>query len=183
MRIIGWIRVGDKAACGGVVAEGDPLVSSNGIPYSFEGARMSCASKCVIAEGYEFSTLANRRHRVLHGMRTSCGCPLYSTLNDRDGVGNGAGNEVPEKYFRNADGRWEPIKAPGHDDPKFDEQTRLTVALTAGLPFYIETMDGRTFDGKVDESGLLPRIDTFGEDEYTVYWGDEALARIQGASA
>ena len=36
------------------------------------------------------------------------------------------------------------------------------------------------FPGRADAHGLLPRIDTDGEDEYTVYWGDEALAKMDG---
>jgi hypothetical protein len=47
-----------------------------------------------------------------------------------------------------------------------------------GVPYFIETMDGRTFSGRVGADGLLPRIDTYGEDEYKVLWGDEALAKM-----
>jgi uncharacterized Zn-binding protein involved in type VI secretion len=89
MEIIGWIREFDEASCGGVVSEGDQTFRSMGIPYAFEGARMACPAHCVIVEGYAHSTLTNRRSRVIHGMKTSGGCPLISTLNDRDGVRNG----------------------------------------------------------------------------------------------
>lgn len=40
-------------------------------------------------------------------------------------------------------------------------------------------MDGRVFSGRIGPDGLLPRVDTFGEDEYTVLWGDDALAKLQ----
>ena len=45
------------------------------------------------------------------------------------------------------------------------------------MPYFVETKDGRTFSGRVGEDGMLPRVETYGEDEYTVLWGDEALAR------
>ena len=43
-------------------------------------------------------------------MSTSGGCPLYSTLNDIDGVGNENGEAVAEKHFLNAEGQWVPVK-------------------------------------------------------------------------
>lgn len=175
MRIIGWIREGDRAACDGLVIEGDQRCTSNGRPYSFEGARMICAKKCVIAEGFPRRTLTNGRHAVIHGMKTSGGCPLLSTLNERDGIRNERAEVVPETFFLNADGQW--TGAAPHEDPH-DEQVKLPAQLAEGLQYLIKTNDGRTFSGKVGPDGLLPRIDTFGEDEYQVLWGDEALAKI-----
>lgn len=66
-------------------------------------------------------------------------------------------------------------------DIRFDEQAHLVSAFIAGMPFYIELAEGRTFSGKAEANGLLPRIDTGGESEYMVYWEDEALARTGGA--
>lgn len=184
MNIIGWIREGDKAACGGKVAEGLSTCTSRGVPYSFQGARMACCNNCVIAEGFTRSTLANGRHRVIHGMRTSGGCPLYSTLNDVDGVGNESGGIIAEKHFLNAEGNWAPIKEPEPHAARYDERPQLAAPPIDGVPYYIETLDGRTFSGRAGADGLLPRIDTHGEDEYTVYWGDEALTKVEaGAEA
>lgn len=76
------------------------------MPYSFEGARMACPNNCVIAEGYSHSILPNRRSRVIHGMRTSGGCPLYSTLNDTDGVNNQGGAVIPLSFVQDHDGEW-----------------------------------------------------------------------------
>jgi uncharacterized Zn-binding protein involved in type VI secretion len=178
MEIIGWIRQGDKAACGGLVAEGDQFCISHGMPYAFEGARMACKKNCVIAEGLQHSILTNGRAQVTHGMKTSAGCPLLSTLNERDGVANERGQAAPTSFFLNADGVWAAVApiAP-HEEP-YDEQARLHVPRAEGVPYYVETNDGRTFSGRVGADGLLPRIDTYGEDEYTVLWGDEALAKM-----
>lgn len=65
----------------------------------------------------------------------------------------------------------------------FDEQPRLVVPPIEGVPYFIQTPDGRTFSGRTGPGGLLPRITTEGEGEYLVYWGDEALARMREGGA
>jgi hypothetical protein len=129
------------------------------------------------------STLTNGRARVIHGMKSSGGCPCYSTLNDIDGVGNESGKAIAEKYFLNADGEWAPIQSAEPMQGSYDEKTQLLSSPIEGVPYYIETTDGRTFSGRTETDGSLPRIDTYGEDEYVVYWGDEALARMGGVEA
>jgi len=176
MKIIGWVREGDKAACGGLVAEGDPLCRSHGRAYAFQGAQMACNKKCSIAEGFSRRTLMSRRASVIHGMKTSGGCPLLSTLNDLDGVSNDGG-PIPTSFFLNADGDWAgATSAP--NELTHDEQVLLRHSHAEGLPYRIETMDGRVFSGRIGPDGLLPRVDTFGEDEYIVLWGDDALAKL-----
>lgn len=64
-----------------------------------------------------------------------------------------------------------------------DEQTYLVSLHLEGLPYYIETSDGRTFSGRTPAHGALPRVVTLGEEAYTVFWGDEALAKQAGESA
>lgn len=61
----------------------------------------------------------------------------------------------------------------------YDEQVRPVAACASlsGYPYYIETTSGDGYRGRVDSLGLLPRIATDGADQYTIYWGDEALAR------
>lgn len=183
MNIIGWIREGDQAACGGKVVEGDPRVISMGRAFSFEGARMACSKNCVIAEGFARSTLTNGRSKVIHGMKTSGGCPLQSTLNDIDGIANEEREAVPTVFFVNADCEWTAVKDDQTQEGRYDEQTKLNAPPIDGLPYYIETTDGRTFSGRTAADGLLPRIDTYGKDEYKVYWGDEALTKMDGAEA
>lgn len=62
----------------------------------------------------------------------------------------------------------------------YDEQLRLVAPPIEGLPYYIETKDGRTFSGRTGPGGLLPRIETHDENEYAVLWGDEALVKMTG---
>ena len=47
-------------------------------------------------------------------------------------------------------------------------------------PYFIETADGRVFSGRLDASRRLPRVHTAVSDNYTVFWGDDALVRQEG---
>lgn len=173
MDIIGWIRIGDKAACGGVVIEGDQTCISHGKPYAFQGSHLACQKNCTIMEGFSRSTLTNGRSKVIHGMMTSGGCPILSTLNDLDGVGNAS----RARFFLNAEQCWIG-STPVSGELPHDERVKLALHHVEGTHYFIETNDGRKFSGRAAADGLLPRIDTFGEDEYTLLWGDEALNKI-----
>ncbi|CAG9243558.1 PAAR repeat-containing protein [Burkholderia diffusa] len=65
----------------------------------------------------------------------------------------------------------------------FDEQIEATTCGSTaddpeGYPYYIETADGRIHSGVLDANGELPRVHTGdGSGHYTVYWGDEAIAK------
>lgn len=65
----------------------------------------------------------------------------------------------------------------------FDEQIEaVTLGCAAtvqeGYPYFIETADGRIHSGVLDASGELPRVNTGdGSGNYTVFWGDEAIAK------
>jgi len=112
MKIIGFIRFGDKTACGGIVSEGLGNHIRFGQPISFQGARISCRRHCVIAEGLGNMTLDNGKAMCIHGHVSSNGCPIYSTLNDIDGIGNEGGAPVAAKHYLNDEGEWEPDDSP-----------------------------------------------------------------------
>lgn len=97
--------------------------------------------------------------------------------NDLDGVSN-CSSPVPTSFFLNADGRWIGA-APALDKHPYDEQVLLRHRRVEGLPYHIETMDGRVFSGRIGPDGLMPRVGTFCENEYTVLCGDDALAKLQ----
>jgi uncharacterized Zn-binding protein involved in type VI secretion len=104
MKTIGWIRLGDKAACGGVVAEASSTETSHGKGYAFQGAAMDCKKGCKIADGHPHARLTNGKQRVTHGQRTSAGCALASTLNDVDGIGNASGGRIADAFGHDAEG-------------------------------------------------------------------------------
>ncbi|MFC0250765.1 PAAR domain-containing protein [Massilia consociata] len=156
MNIVGWIREGDQAACGGTVAEGEQTFRCDGRAFSFKGAQMSCPQNCVIAEEFAGSILSNSRRRVLHGMKTSAGCPLLSTLNGRDGVRNTPEEVAPIRFTRNDSGEWV-----GRTNEGFDQHFLLTDQQT-GEPLrdrhYRLTCNGKTVGGKSDANGMTQKI-------------------------
>lgn len=180
--IRGWIRQGDKAACGGTVFEGIPTNIRTGKPLAFVGAKIACRHGCVIVEGSPTYT-DNGRAIPYHLHTSSRSCPIYSTLNGVDGWEDGSDSAVAERCFQNADGDWVEVKDPApHEDP-YDEQAALTATYAPGLPYHIETHDGRVFSGRVGPDGKLPRIGTYGEDAYTIFWGDDALLKMEDGTA
>jgi uncharacterized Zn-binding protein involved in type VI secretion len=158
MKIIGWIREGDKAACGGTVVEGDPNCTGEGVAYSFQGARIACRKNCVIAGGFTSFTLTNGRAKVIHGMLTSSGCPLLSTLNGRDGVGNDGGEEIHPAFALDGNGGWKGIYPPPQEHDKAYDEYFIVIDDKSGTParnrFYRMTLDtGEILEGHTDEEG------------------------------
>lgn len=110
------------------------------------------------------------RHQAVGGDKVACKCPrppeIISAYGRRwmifdDGHKQGDSFVVDKK---------------GPEDV-FDEMVELISSSIEGVPYYIETTAGEKFSGRVSAIGTLPRIATDGEDSYTVYWGDEALAK------
>jgi hypothetical protein len=59
----------------------------------------------------------------------------------------------------------------------YDEQvTAIGRGASEGYPYCIEAADGRIESGRLDSSGVLPRIYTDNADAYAIHWGDEALS-------
>ena len=83
---------------------------------------------------------------------------------------------IPIRFTDDAAGRL-PV------EHRFDEQTQLVAPAIEGVPYFVETDDGRTFSGRVAADGILPRIETVGDASYTALWGDDALAKLQEREA
>ncbi|MES2163901.1 MAG: PAAR domain-containing protein [Pseudomonadota bacterium] len=165
MNIIGWIREGDMAACGGKVAEGLDTCTSRGVPYTFQGARMACRNNCLIAEGFSRATLANGRSRVIHGMKSSGGCPIYSTLNEIDGVGNESGEAIPLGFIQCHDGQWAGNTAGVSSSfrQEYDEQFLLLDGDSRPLArtyYTAKLAAGEFLHGETDEEGKTQRFYT-----------------------
>jgi uncharacterized Zn-binding protein involved in type VI secretion len=156
MKIVGWIRQGDKAACGGVVIEGDATSISDGRPYAFQGARLDCNRSCTIADAEASSTLGNGRHQVIHGMTTSGGCPLYSTLNGIDGVADLGGRDTALRFVQDDKGEWL-----GKTNEGYDHHFVLVDDHT-GEPLpnrhYRMTCNAKIVEGKSDANGKTEKI-------------------------
>lgn len=153
MKIIGWIRVGDKAACGATVAEGYENARYNGVPFTFHGARLDCPQGCVVAESNGHFKLPNGQFVPHHGHRTSGGCPLHSTANEIGGYSNSSVDPIPEQYIPDGAGGWKPC---GHGSPydlSFLVEDDRTKRPMGNLPYRIVLDSGRTFDGRTDDAG------------------------------
>lgn len=65
----------------------------------------------------------------------------------------------------------------------FDEKVQAVDLVSgetmADIPYFIEAENGKTFFGYTDADGSLPRIFTQNNHEFTVYWFDEALAKLE----
>lgn len=176
MKIIGWIRQGDKAACGGMVAEGLPTCTGHGVPYSFEGAQMACRNSCVIAEGFARSVLDNGRCRVIHGMKTSGGCPLLSSLNDIDGIGDASGEAIPLGFTQNHNGQWVGNAAGVNSSVKqaYDEQFLLLGGDSrplARIYYTAKLAAGELVHGETDDEGKTQRFYTTAEQHIEIHLG------------
>ena len=116
------------------------------------------------------------------GMKTGCGAVLIPTqFTDTVEWSNGASGSLTAKAVA------EMSVAPGIQSVQaveaslnpFDEQPQLPRLVSNGVPYLIITPEGKRISGSTDISGKLPRVVTEGEAEYEVFWGDEALARME----
>lgn len=178
------IRLGDPTTHGGVVVSAAEDTYAWGKPIARMGDNVTCPIPghrgCVIVEG-DSSWTINGRHVALEGHLTSCGASLISTLSNVtvEHAGSAADSSASARSSNAASATTSSmaVNAFAGTCDKYDEQPQLVAPPIAGIPYFIETADGRIFSGRVGADGLLPRIGTTSEAEYTVLWGDEALAR------
>jgi uncharacterized Zn-binding protein involved in type VI secretion len=172
------IRNGAKTTAGGTVRASATWYKVDGISLAREGDPVNC-----LACGTEgvIQCVQPRMPNHLDGKEFAlsddlciCGCSPAPKLVAEQTVKYQLLALVPDEVVR----RSSPSAARQATHHIYDEQPRLLAPPIEGVPYFIETTDGRTFSGRAGPGGLLPRIDTPGEDEYTVLWGDEALTKI-----
>ncbi len=193
------IRKGDSTSHGGTVLEGSPADICMGQPIAYIGHKVHCP-KCrgdfPIVEGVLTATFYGKGVAVA-GMKTSCGATLIaSQFTDTIEWSSGASGSNAAEQSAGVVGAVTAALAPGalparvaaneavahQATQKFDEQPQLQDDAIAGIPYLVETKDGRKLSGRATVEGMLPRIETYDEEEYTVYWGDDALAKMEGAA-
>jgi uncharacterized Zn-binding protein involved in type VI secretion len=178
------IRLGDPTSHDGRVVEGSMTDICHGKPIAFIGHKVHCP-KCKgtypIVEGVLTTNFYGKGVAVA-GMKTSCGATLIATqFTDTVEWSSGAlsaTTKATSSLVAVAAGA-QSIQQSNHDASPFDEQSQLPSQVSDGLPFLIVAPDGQRLSGNVDAGGKLPRVATDGEGEYIVYWGDEALARME----
>lgn len=170
------IVLGDKTDHGGEVIEASGVTDTHGKQIARVGDKVHCPKKgygtTVITTG-DSTMIIDGRAVAFHGCKTSCGATLISSQSVTmvNFGGGGAGSSVNQAAFASALSR-----SSQESSFKFlyDEQAELSAP--AGLPWFIKTSEGKTYSGVLSEEGRLPRVDTLREQDYTVYWGDKALA-------
>ncbi|MFT3847630.1 MAG: PAAR domain-containing protein [Propionivibrio sp.] len=181
------IRLGDPTTHGGQVVSASATRFINGKQVARKGDQVTCPipghDTVTIIEGDPLWT-DDGKPIALEGHKCSCGCSLISTLSTLVRSDEGSGASIAgavgtvASVLASSTGNRTDAQA-----SEYDERPQLTAQLIEGVPYYVETTDGRTFSGRIGADGLLPRIDTDGEREYAVYWGDEALAKMEGSNA
>lgn len=173
------IVLGDKTDHGGEVIEASGVTDTHGKYIARIGDRVTCPKKghggtTVIVSG-DMTMVIDGKAVAFHGCKTACGATLISSqMVTTVAAGGGAGASGIGAVQAPLGGAADSVLADLLVD--FDEQAQLPVH-TEGLPYRIETSDGRVMKGSVGADGKLPRVGTLSVDEYSVYWGDEALAR------
>ncbi len=177
-----YLIKGDKANNGTTIIGGSPGSSYEGNPTAREGDPVYCPvckrTGIIVCVGPRWPSTDEGKEEALSGDVCACGCnpppvffasrPYTMTMTAEDAA------QWHKAHARNSAGfPTSPVTV------RYDEQIRARsgAALVAGYPYFVEISDGRTFAGRLDESGKLPRVYTENADEYSVYWGDEALAK------
>jgi uncharacterized Zn-binding protein involved in type VI secretion len=187
-----FLKKGDGSTVGAEVLEGEETCTHNGTALAFIGAKVYChACKTVgliAAQGPRWPDFMMEKEQALEGDVCICKCqpPPIMIASQNDSFQSFEHHELAALGFGESSNPLRTaLSATRHFNAcsSYDEQAHLVSAALEGIPYYIETEDGRTFSGRVPASGLLPRIDTQGEEPYTVLWGDEALAKQTEAQA
>jgi uncharacterized Zn-binding protein involved in type VI secretion len=157
------VRLGDSTTHGGKVITGSPNASYMGIPIARVGDQVSCP-KC---EGVH-TIITGAPHAFDHGDAIACHGDLVSC---------GA-----KLIARNADGNHqEDYLSSTVIQEKYDEQVAAIDQATnnqiAFYPYFIQTASGKTYAGRTDYNGNTPRIYTLKEEEYELFWGEEAIEK------
>lgn len=180
-----FIVLGDPTDHGGQVIEASMVSITHGRGIARVGDRVTCPKKghgtTVIVTG-DPTMIIDGKPAARHGDKCACGATLLSTqavsTTSDGGVSNPQAASAAQAAQAAASGY---VDQEARKEVNFDEQTQLVVsngtAVLVGLPWFIKASDGRTFSGRLDENGELPRIFTDSEQEYEAFWGEEALER------
>lgn len=182
------IRLGDPTSHGGKVLEGSATDICHGKPIAYMGHKVMCP-RCKgsypIIEGVHTTTFYGRGVAVA-GMKTACGATLIATqfmdTVDWSSGASGASYAAENAVATMAAGILINRAVSGVKE-LHDEQPVFAERLAHGVPYLIVLPDGQRLSGQVDVDGKMQRVVTDGIAEYEVFWGDEALARIEGGPA
>ncbi|PKF35507.1 PAAR domain-containing protein [Acinetobacter proteolyticus] len=162
---------------GGIVQEAESSFLVEGIPVHLEGMRHFCPKcKAMVSaqsSGRGFLQAAGRTI-IMAGDKATCGAsymPNQSLVLRADGTGSGASDSSSAvSNFINS------------NSPVFDEQSVAEFHFAEGMLYFIETQEGKTFNGVIGTDGKLPRVTTEGQGSYQLFLGEAAIEKSQGDS-
>ncbi|UOO76372.1 PAAR domain-containing protein [Neisseria sp. Dent CA1/247] len=163
---------GDMTTHGGYVLTGSSRMTVNGKQVALSGDPVSCP-KCkgvfhIVEGGYP--SVCDNKSIAFEGMLTTCGAKLIGSQTQYTlAVESSHISTDTNPTFTN--------NSPAEETRYYDEQVILDPEITEGIPYFIETDEGKTYYGIVSKLGKLPRVATSEENSYTLYLGDEALAK------
>ncbi len=183
-----FIVLGDQTDHGGVVVGAAGTTDTHGKRIARVGDQVTCPKKghgtTVIVTG-DPTMIIDGQPAARHGDKCACGATLIasqfvSTTSDC-GASNPEAASAKQAAKAAAAGF---IASRPEVRITYDEKTRLEVkgdtAVLVGLPWFVRTLSGQTRSGRLDESGELPRIVTDAEEEFEVFWGEDALVLMDG---
>ncbi|MFM0731540.1 PAAR domain-containing protein [Paraburkholderia sediminicola] len=180
-----YICIGDQPETGGQI---EPYVGPRTTFYGHQAAMIgagvycnACKSTGVIAKA---GGPRRRKHHgseiVLDGDILLCGCaqpPRMIASMQR----NARFDDLAETMGVVASARTVSGGVTSMVTSAYDEQVEPSRGtLIEGYPYFIETQDGRVFSGRLESGHRLQRVYTATPDNYTIFWGDDALARQEG---
>lgn len=157
---------------GGIVQEADNRFLIEGIPVHLEGMKHFCplckTTTTAISAGRGFLNVQGRTI-IMAGDLSTCGAQFLpqQSLVVRSSGGTSNVSSIKEQSSALS------------NEAVFDEQIIAEFGFSEGMPYFIETSNGKTYEGTIGSDGKLPRVETEVEETYQLYLGDEAL--IKGA--
>lgn len=188
-----FIVIGDPTDHGGVVVGASGTTDTHGKRIARVGDQVTCPKKghgtTVIVSG-DPTMIIDGMPAARHGDKCACGATLIASQIVSTTLDGGASNPAAASQAQKAAAMAAGLSSPAAREKvtfEFDEQTKLVAdgdtATLVGVPWFIRTQDGRTFSGRLDEQGQLPRVITDSEQQYEAYWGDAAIVEMEIAKA
>lgn len=165
-----FITKGSMTDHGGIILQGEDSWKVEGKGAHLEGMTHFCPRCKVMSKaiGSENGFMqVNGKNIIVAGDTSTCGARFIKNqdlaVRDR-GVGSGVkSNQIVDKILNN--------------EKFFDEQVETQFNFAEGMPYFIETENGKTYQGTVGADGKLPRVKTETEGAYQIYLGEDAIIK------
>lgn len=182
-----FIVLGDRTDHGGVVVGAAGTTDTHGKRIARVGDQVTCPKKghggtTVIVSG-DPTMIIDGQPAARHGDKCACGATLIAGQVVSTTAEGGASDPAAASAEQAAKASAAGFAAVQPEvRVTYDEKTKLEVsgdtAVLVGLPWFVKTLSGKTYSGRLDDSGELLRIVTDSEEDYEVLWGDAAIVEM-----